>query len=173
MTEEDEIQTERLLVVVDESLGTKRAVDYVARMLGRRRGFHVCLLHLLPPLPPELLEFGGAESPQKEKALVAELRLDQKAWIASAKGSVRPALDDAIKALHVAGISSHAIDLGYCDPMDSRDTAVAVLEQARAKQCHTIVIGHESHFWFHKLAGSHLAEHLLRHASEVTIWVVQ
>ncbi len=56
---EAESKPECLLVMVDESPGTKRSVAYVARMIGGLRGFHVYLLHLLPPLPPELLEFGG------------------------------------------------------------------------------------------------------------------
>ena len=170
---EAEDTTDRLLLVVDESPGTKRAVNYVAKMIGRRRGFHVCLLYLLPPLPPELLEFGGAENPRTEKKLVVELRRDQQVWIASAKDSARPMLDDAIKVLREAGISRRAIDFECTDPMDDRGATVAVLGQAQAKQCHTIVIGHESHFWFHELSGDHLAEHLLRDASEITIWVVQ
>jgi len=166
-------KTERLLVMVDESPGTKRTVDYLAKMIGRRRGFHVCLLHLLPPLPPELLEFGGAENPREEQKLDAELRRDQHAWIAAARNSARPALDDAIKALRKAGVSGREIDLEFSDPMDSRDTAGTVLGQAQAKQCHTIVIGHESHSWFRELAGGHLTEHLLRHAIGITLWVVQ
>ena len=84
------------MLMVDESHGTKRSVAYVAKMMGRLRGFRVCLLHLLPPLPPELLEFGGAEDPHQKKALEGELRRDQQAWIASAKGSAKPALDDAV-----------------------------------------------------------------------------
>jgi nucleotide-binding universal stress UspA family protein len=157
-------KTERLLVMVDESPGTKRTVDYLAKMIGRRRGFHVCLLHLLPPLPPELLEFGGAENPREEQKLDAELGRDQQAWIAAARNSARPALDDAIKALRKAGVCGREIDLEFSDPMDSRDTAGTVSGQAQAKRCHTIVIGHESHSWFRELAGGHLTEHLLRHA---------
>jgi hypothetical protein len=33
----------RLLLVVDESPSSKAAVDYVAKVLGHRRGFQVCL----------------------------------------------------------------------------------------------------------------------------------
>jgi len=60
-------KNENLMVVVDESAATRRAVDYVTRMIGCQRGFHVYLLHLLPPLPAELLEFGGAEDPGKKR----------------------------------------------------------------------------------------------------------
>ena len=60
-------KNENLMVIVDESPATRRAVDYVTRMIGCQRGFHVYLLHLLPPLPAELLEFGGAEIPRKKE----------------------------------------------------------------------------------------------------------
>jgi nucleotide-binding universal stress UspA family protein len=173
MMAEAESTTECLLVIVDESPGTGRAVNYVARMIGRQRGFHVYLLHLLPPLPAELLEFGGAENPRKEQELQAELHRDQQAWIASVRDPARPALDNAMNALYEAGLSSHEIDLECSDPMDDRDAIDVVLNQARANRCHTVVVGHGSHGWFRRLAGGHLTEHLLRHASEFTIWVIQ
>ncbi len=31
---------------------------YVAKLIGRRRGFHIVLMHVLPPLPPDLLKTG-------------------------------------------------------------------------------------------------------------------
>ena len=52
-------EVERLLLVIDDSPSCVNAVKYTAKMLGHRRGFRIHLLHLLPPLPPELLEFGG------------------------------------------------------------------------------------------------------------------
>ena len=49
----------RLLVILDGSPISKRAVKYVASWVGRRRGFRLCLAHVLPPLPAGLLEHGG------------------------------------------------------------------------------------------------------------------
>jgi hypothetical protein len=111
--------------------------------------------------------------PRRENELVEELRHDQQAWIASAISSAKPVLDDAIKVLCEAGFSRCDINFACSDPMDSRESAVPVLNLARAIGCHTIVIGHESHSWFRKLTGSHLAEYFLRHASDIALWVVQ
>ncbi len=166
-------KNENLMVIVDESPATRRAVDYVTRMIGCQRGFHVYLLHLLPPLPAELLEFGGAEDPREEQKLQTELHHEQQTWIASVKDRARPALSYAIGALRDAGLFTYEIDLASSDPWDDRDATVAILNQAREKRCHTIVVGNESQPWFRKLAGAGLTERLLRHAGEITIWVVQ
>jgi len=60
-------ETERLMLLIDGSAESRGAVDYVARIIGRRRGFQVYFLYILPSLPPELLEFGGAEDRRKER----------------------------------------------------------------------------------------------------------
>ena len=55
--------------MVDQSSSSKRAVEYVATVLATRRGFQLCLAHFLSQLPPEMLEFGGAEDPEREQQL--------------------------------------------------------------------------------------------------------
>src|ERR1041385_7823359 len=75
----------RLLVVRDDSVASRRAVKYVGKFVGKRKAFRICLVHVLPPLPPELLEHGGAEDPAKEAQLEDELRVGQHRWISAAK----------------------------------------------------------------------------------------
>ncbi len=166
-------KTERFLVVVDESAGSKRALDYAGRVLGECRNFAIILLHLLPPLPPELLEFGGAENPRKEQKLEAELRADQQAWIRSGRNSAKSFLTSAMQQLHRAGVPKDTIHLAFSHPARDRDAAVAILEHARSKRCHTVVIGHAAHSWFRELAGGDLTEHLLRRGKGLAVWVVQ
>ncbi len=163
----------RLLLVIDGSLSSKRAAQYTGTILGRRRGLQIHLLHLLPPLPRELLEFGGAENPRKEQQLETELRREQKQWIASAKASAKPALKEAMEMLRKAGIAGHDITCSVSYPTEAHNAARAVLEQARTKKCHTVILGHKAHSWFRELAGADLTDHILRHASGISIWVVQ
>lgn len=166
-------ETERFLIVIDESSASKRALDYAARVIGGCRRFAIILLHLLPPLPPELLESGGAENPRKEQKIEAELRGEQRTWIDSAKKSAKTSLATAVRQLHKAGVPREDIHITFSDPGTDRDAAIAVLEQARGRRCHTVVIGHASHSWFRELAGGDLTEHLLRRGKGFTVWVVQ
>ena len=165
-------ETERFLIVIDESPASKRALDYAARVIGGCRRFAIILLHLLPPLPPELLESGGAENSRKEQKIEAQLRGEQRTWIDSAKKSAKTSLVSAVQQLHKAGVPREDIHFAFSDPSD-RDAATAVLEQARSRRCHTIVIGHTSHTWFRELAGGDLTEHLLRRGKGFAVWVVQ
>jgi nucleotide-binding universal stress UspA family protein len=141
---------ESMVVVVDDSPAAKRALNYVAKLIGRRRGFHIVLMHVFPPLPPDLLKTGPLAHVQ------AAERLD---W--------------AQRILRKGGISPREIDFAVSDPKDSSDAVNVVLKVARAQRCHTIVVAHYAHSWFREIFGDHLAEEFLRRAKGFTLWVVE
>jgi nucleotide-binding universal stress UspA family protein len=162
-----------LLLLVDESSASKRMVAYVAGIIGRRRNFHIHLLYLMPFMPVQLLETGGADTPKKETELNTELHRQQGQWIVSTETAAKPALDELVRVLREAGIPNRAIDIEFTDPYESGSPDRAIVVFAGEMQCHTIVIGHDSHSWFREMTGGHLTEHLLRHAKGIAIWVVQ
>jgi nucleotide-binding universal stress UspA family protein len=162
-----------LLLLVDKSSASKRMVAYVAGIIGRRRNFHVHLLYLMPYMPAQLLETGGAENPKKEEEVNADLHQQQGQWVASAEAAAKPALDELAVVMRKAGIPSRSIDIEFTDPYESGTPDRAILGFAAERQCHTIVIGHDSHSWFHEMTGGHLTEHLFRHAKGATLWIVQ
>jgi nucleotide-binding universal stress UspA family protein len=165
----------RLLVVVDESSSSKYAVEYLARILASRRGFHVCLAHFLPPLPSELLEFGGAEDPDKERKLDTQLKKEQHQWIAVARKEAQPALHWARTKLRRAGLPPSSLTTKFSDPFREQNSASEeILELARTNQCRTIVLGRRSLPWLRRLtAGKDLAEKLLQQGKGLTIWIVE
>ena len=65
---------DKILIAVNDTDASRKAVTYVARLMGGRADVHVRLFHVLPPTPPELLESGGTEDPNQEERLSAELR---------------------------------------------------------------------------------------------------
>jgi nucleotide-binding universal stress UspA family protein len=165
----------RLLVVVDESSSSKSAVEYVARMLRRRRGFQLCLAHFLPPLPPILLEFGGAEDPEKEKRLDAQLKTEQQQWIADAREKAAPALNWARSRLRKAGLPAGSLTTQFSDPAGEQDSvSEGILELARRNKCRTIVVGRRSLSWLRRItAGKDLAEKLVQQGKNLTLWIVE
>ena len=165
----------RLLVVVDESSSSKSAVEYVARMLRRRRGFQLCLAHLLPPLPPILLEFGGAEDPDKERRLDAQLKTEQQEWIAAARRKAEPDLNRARARLRKAGLPATSLTIQFSDPASEQDSvSEEILGLARRNKCHTIVVGRRSVSWLRRITGAKdLAERLVQEGKNLTLWIVE
>ena len=161
-----------LLVVVDESQASKRAVTYVAKIVSRQRDLRICLVHILPRLPPRWLEFRGAENPQ-ERRLHARLKDNQQRWLAGAKKTARRALGMATATLREAGVSARALDVQFSEGVEELGAAERILELARARRCDTVVVGRESLSWFRELMGGNLAAELVRRGKGYTIWVVE
>lgn len=163
----------RLLIVLDGSATSKRAVKYAASLVGRRRGFRLCLVHVLPPLPARLLEHGGAENPTREARLEVDLKAEQQRWISAAKNTSQKDLDNARLTLRKAGIPANSIQTLFCDPDEGRNAADDILAMASGCKCSTIVVGRQSVSWFHELFSQELPEELLRRGKGFSIWVIE
>lgn len=167
------MRDKRLLVVLDGSAMSKRAVQYVASLVSRRRGFRLCLVHVLPPLPPRLLEHGGSEDPKKEACLQNELRLEREHWISTAKSAAQKHLDNARTDFRKNGVPAASIQTLFCDPGEGRNTADDILRMAGGCKCRTVVVGRESVSWFHELFSQELPEELLRRGKGFSIWIIE
>ena len=165
----------RLLIVVDKSSASKRAVEYVGRVLARPRRFQVCLAHFLSPLPPKLLEFGGAEDPDKERQLDNQLKTEQQQWIAAARKEAQPTLNRACIELRRAGLPASSLTTQFSDPSREQNSASEeILDLARINKCRTIVVGRRSLPWLRRLtAGKDLAEKLVQEGKDFTLWIVE
>jgi nucleotide-binding universal stress UspA family protein len=163
------------MLVVEDSPSSRAAVEYVAEVLGHRRGFHVSLAHFLPPLPPILLEFGGSENPEKEKQLDTQLHRDQQQWVDIERKKAEPALNWARGRLRKAGLPAASLTSQFSDPAHEQESASQeILDQARRNGCRTIVVGRRSLSWFRRItAGKDLAEQLVEQGKNLTIWIVE
>jgi hypothetical protein len=108
-----------LFVIVDESEASRHTLQYVGALVGKRRGFRICLGYVLPSLPTELLEFGGAE---KEEKLGKELKGEQKRWLSVARRKAREVFRGAHMVLRGGGVPDsvmktsirHAVETHCC-----------------------------------------------------------
>lgn len=169
----DAAKSAHLLLLADESPASERMAAYVAATIGHHRNFYLHLLYLMPRLPAQLLETGGADTPEQEEKVNAELHRQQQEWINSRKAAAQPTLNELVHTMQKGGVSRQAIEIEFSEPNDAAFLDHAIPRLAAERDCHTIVIGHESHSWFREMTGGHLAEHLLRHTRATAIWVVQ
>ena len=162
----------RLILVVDDSIPSQRAVAYVGNLLGRRRGFRVSGVYVLPDFPPSLLEHGGAGDPAAEDRLTATLRAQRKRWIAQQKQQARPLVQGATRSLRNAGLTSRSLEVRFCGPIDEGAVSEEILRLARARRCHTIVVARHPRSWLRHLVAMDLREKLARRAERLAIWSI-
>jgi len=120
-------RTDKILIAVDDSEASIKAVIYVTQMLRGRKDIHVRLLHVLPSIPPELLEFGGAEDPQMEQRLSTDLRQTQARWHETAKRNAQPSLDKAVAILLNGGLSPQAVSTTFAASIHRPEVAREIL----------------------------------------------
>lgn len=162
----------RLLVLVDESNGTPRVLQYVAQVARGRASVDIVLAHVAPGLEPQLLETGGAEESEREERIEADLRRQQRASINAAQRRSSRLLEAARGTLVRAGVARSRVDLRESSPLDAGSAAGVLLSLAEEADCGTIVVGHRAHGWLQGVGGGHLAERLVREAAGRTVWVV-
>ena len=163
----------RFLVVHDDSAASRRAVEYVGKFVGKRAEFRICLVHVLPPLPPALLEHGGSEDPAKEAQMEVDLKSEQHRWISIAKKTSQKGLDQARATLREAGIPAGAVQALFCESGEGPDTADAILNMTRECNCRTVVVGRQSVSWLHELFSQELSEELLRRGKGFCVWAIE
>lgn len=162
----------RLLIVVDATEASRRALRYVRRLARGRGDIEVHLAYISGRLPPALLETGGSELPEREARIEAKLRGDQRRWIAGADREAGRLLANARAALERGGVPASRIRTCASSPLDAASAPDEVLALARDERCRTIVVGHSAHAWFAGFGGGHLAEQLVRKAKGDAVWVV-
>lgn len=160
----------RILVAVDESENSHRAVKYVGSLLRETPKIAVTLFHVLKPMPRGLLEHGGSENPASEARLSEQLRKDQEAWIRQEAERECPFLLKAFETLAQSGFdrSRVALRIGHED-----DIARNILEEARNGKYETIVVGRHGSSGIKRLFGGGVTDELLRDAKGFAIWVVE
>ena len=137
-----------ILVAVDDSAASERAVRYVADVVGARERFRVVRL--------------DQELAEKEAAALEARRKE-----------VAPAFERARSALTEAGFADEAIEDHDRVAIDSKEVARQCLEAADEYACGTVCIGRESLPWHRELFHLHVAEALVRNGQNHTIWAVE
>lgn len=165
--------TNGILVAVDGSENADRAVAYVGRMLRHAPDSRITLLHVLQGLPPQYLEHGGSEHLEELQFKDEQLRRQIDQWVRSKRTTVYPVLARAQQMLEQAGISAERIETRLVDPTPHVPIERRILEEARAGEHYTIVVGRRGISMLEKLLFGSVTEGLLKGADGFTVWVVQ
>jgi nucleotide-binding universal stress UspA family protein len=160
----------RILVTVDDSEHSTRAIRYVGALLRDTQDVHVTLFHVLKPMPREFLEHGGSEDPSVEVRLATELQQDQQNWVRMESVIEYPILVKALEALGKTGFPLDRVTLkfGHED-----NIAHNILDEARNGGYGTIVVSRHGSNGIKRFFGGGVTDQLLRDAAGYTLWVVE
>lgn len=160
----------RVLVAVDGSACSTRAVKYVGEVLRTRPDAEVMVFHVLASVPPMLREHGGSENPMMEARLGRKLEKEQRAWYKQEQDVERKILKKAKAILENAGLDGARIQtqFGYED-----NIARNILEKARSNRYNTIVVGRHGRSGIKRFSWGGVTQRLLRTGHGLTIWVVE
>jgi nucleotide-binding universal stress UspA family protein len=145
-----------ILIAVDASENSRRAVQYVTGMLGGMKGFKITVLHVIRE--PEDDEFPARE--EKEK------------WYLEHGKQVERMLGEYRGMLIAAGFAAEDVltrsTLRYCPSM-----AECILAEQDLLKYATLVVGrkglsHKEEFLFGSISGK-----IVRTARNCTVWVVE
>jgi len=145
-----------ILVAVDDSDNARRAVSYVAQLLGDVPGFNVTVLHVVP----EVEEDYFAEDCEKD------------AWFKNYQKKVNGMLEDYRQILVQGGFDPGNISvrspLRYCPSM-----AECILSERDELQYDTIVVGRQGLSRKEEFLFGSISSKIVTHARNCTVWVVE
>jgi nucleotide-binding universal stress UspA family protein len=159
----------RILLTVDDSENSQRAVSYVGSLLRQTPDVSLTLFHVLKPMPRKLMEHGGSENPVIEGRLGAQLRDDQDAWFRTEREGECRVLTKAQATLEKSGFDTTHVSLKFDH---EEDVARNILEEASGGKYETIVVGRHGTSGMKRLFGGGVTDQVLRDAQGFAIWVV-
>ncbi len=156
MTHAFETSVRRILVAIDESENSLRAVAYVGDLLGEGRDFTVLLLHIIND-PEE--DFFPSEA-------------ERQAWIAERQQAARKILEGCRQLLIRKGFAPERVfaeaRVRYCPSI-----AECILNEAQTSLAATIVVGRKGVSRKEEFLFGSVSNRIIRQASDCTVWVVQ
>jgi nucleotide-binding universal stress UspA family protein len=155
MSEETKSFNKNILIAVDESENARRAVSYVAQLLGGAEGFKVTVLHVIPR--PEEDFFPNEQ--EKEQ------------WLKNYRDKIERTLKEHRDLLIKGGFEPQYVstqsELKYCPSM-----AECILAERDKTQYDTIVVGRQGLSRKERFLFGSISSKIVNHANNCAVWVI-
>jgi nucleotide-binding universal stress UspA family protein len=161
------------LVALDDSEASQRVLSYTAEQAKASEGLQVLLCHVLPSMPPHLLESPGAEDPAEERRIEEAQRKEQARWTAKQNEAGVRLLEDGKRRLDTLGVPAKRIHTKLVEPAHVHgDVAEAILNTARESHCDMIIVGRHAFSALREVLHTHLADVLHANAEGLEVRIV-
>lgn len=162
-----------LLLAIDDTEESRKAVVYVGGIIGHAPHVHVLLLHVLPHIPPALLEHGGRDTPEEQEAASRELHEQIVRWRRRREEAAEALVADSREILETAGVAPERINSDFAAPLPEETIGHHILTAAIEHAADTVVVGRAPRSWLggalHRSPSSALFR---KSARGMAIWIV-
>jgi nucleotide-binding universal stress UspA family protein len=155
----------KILLALDGSKPSMRAVRYVANLLGSRTDALVTLFHVILPIPPSLLE-GSVD-------YETELKRQRAIWVKDAKTAESKLFAPAREIFHQAGFTQSRVKTKCRTSVNQPDVAYEILLECQKGNYDTVVIGKRGRSRIQAFLTGDVTEKVFRHAKVNAIWVIE
>jgi len=158
---------ERLLIAIDGSEGSKKAVEHVAFHHTLTPGLKVTLLNVLPELPPEFWDEGHIlnETERAERERTIEK------WKENQKLKIEAVFESASAILCRGGINPESIEKKTV--MGPGGVADEILDEARKGGYGDLILGRRGHSGASKFLMGSVSTKVVNHGTGFTICLVE
>jgi nucleotide-binding universal stress UspA family protein len=154
--QESPLKDKHLLIAVDESANSRRAVLYVADFLGGFPGFRVTVLSIIPE-PEE--DFFDSEK-------------DRAAWTKEKVETASRLLENYRQVLIQSGFPEGKVRIRTCVG-ETKEFAEAILEAQRGMESCTVVVGRQHKSRTEEFLFGSTSSKLIHEAKNCAVWVVE
>ena len=162
----------KILLALDGSEPSIRAVQYVADMLGHAPDVSVTLFHVFPPMPSLLAETASSEGPIAPSEDEFERR--RKSWKQNRDEVQSQLFQPARERFMQAGFGDEQIQTKcVTQHIDSDYVAHEILAECEKSGYDTIVMGKRGLSRIRTFLTGSVTEKVVRHAKGHAVWVIE
>jgi nucleotide-binding universal stress UspA family protein len=150
-----QVKDNHFLIAIDESLSSKRAVLYVADIVGGSPGIAVTLLSVIP-------------EPEED---FFESRKERSAWMREKTASANRLLENYRQVLIQSGFPPEKVHVRVCTSGE-KSFSEAILDTQCDLACCTVVVGRQHKSKTEEFLLGSTSSQLVRDAKNCAVWVV-
>jgi nucleotide-binding universal stress UspA family protein len=151
-----DVGVKRVLVAVDDTDGSGRAVSYVADFLGGEDRYRILLFHVLAPPPEDI--FPSAK--------------ERDAWIADHEKVARTVLSRYREVFVDSGFGAENVETVLCRQEEDSVVHDILRKQSELGSC-TVVVGRNSKTRSEEFIFGSVSSRIVREARHCSVWVVE
>jgi nucleotide-binding universal stress UspA family protein len=155
----------KILLALDGSDQSAKAAQYVANLIANQTDVLINLFHVLPPIPPAMLE-GGLQTTD-------ELHLQRTVWLKDEAEVECSLFAPTREIFEKVGFPAKQIRSKCLPSVNEPDVAYEILKECEQGDYDTVVVGKRGRSSIGKYLIGTVTERVVRHSSARAVWVIE